>query len=97
MVTTLSRSRMLSLRAPIATEAERALFQRRLALSALVVFLLASGFWIIANASVAIFAPHMLAAVLTNRASTMHAATLVFAMVVWACTRRGKPSRQVLN
>ena len=97
MESTVSRSRMLSLRAPIATEAERALFQRRLALSAFVVFLLATGFWLIANASVAIFAPHMLAAVLTDRSTTMHAATLVFAMVVWGFTRRGKPSRQVLD
>jgi serine/threonine-protein kinase len=97
MVTTLSRSRMLSLRAPIATEAERTLFQRRLALAALVVFLLASSFWLIANASVAIFAPDMLAAVLTNRSAMMHGATLVFAMVVWGFTRRGQPSRQVLD
>ena len=97
MESTVSRSRMLSLRAPIATEAERALFQRRLALSAFVVFLLATGFWIVANASVAIFAPHMLGAVLTDRSTTMRAATLVFAMVVWVFTRRGKPSRQVLD
>jgi serine/threonine-protein kinase len=97
METTVSQSRMLSLRAPIATEEERALFQRRLALSAFVVFVLATGFWLIANASVAIFAPHLLTEVLTNRSAMMHSATLAFAMVVWVYTRRGTPSRQVLD
>ncbi|MDB4933555.1 MAG: serine/threonine kinase [Labilithrix sp.] len=92
-----SRSRSLSLRAPIATEAERALFQRRLALSAFVVFVLGLGFWLIANVSIAIVAPDKLATVLVERTSQIHIVTIVFLMVIWLVARRGKPTRNLLD
>ena len=48
------RSKALSLRAPIATEEERATFQRRLALASLVVFGLAFMFYAVQLVAVAI-------------------------------------------
>jgi hypothetical protein len=50
---TLDLTRALSLRAPIANEDERAQFQRRLGILALLVFLLAGGFWLVATISIA--------------------------------------------
>jgi len=97
METTVSRSRMLSLRAPIATEAVRALFQRRLSLSAFVVLLLAAGFWLVSTGSVAIFAPQKLAPLLHDHAAKTHAVTLVVPLLIWLGARRGKPSRVVLD
>lgn len=94
---TISRSRTLSLRAPIATEAERSLFQRRLALSALVVFVLASGFWVVATASVAVVAPEKLMMVLGRRTSILQVSTCAGALLIWLVARRGKPSRDVLD
>jgi serine/threonine-protein kinase len=97
MRTTGTRSRTLSLRAPIASEAERALFQRRLALSAFVVFVLGLGFWLVANVSVAIVAPEKLAMVVGLRTSQIQLVTIVFSMVIWLVARRGKPKRDVLD
>jgi hypothetical protein len=97
METTSSRSRTLSLRAPIATEAERALFQRRLALSAMVVFVLGLGFWLIASISTAIVAPDKLWIVTAQRTSQIQMLTIVFSLVIWLVARRGKPSRDVLD
>ena len=97
MASTASRSRTLSLRAPIATEAERALFQRRLALSAFVVFVLGFGFWVIANVSIAIVAPDRLLMVLGLRTTQIQLLTVLFSLVIWLVARRGKPSRNVLD
>ncbi len=97
MKSTASRSRTLSLRAPIATEAERALFQRRLALAAFVVFVLGFGFWLIANISIAIVAPDRLAMVLGLRTTQIQVVTIAFSLTIWLIARRGKPGKDVLD
>ena len=55
MATKASIARALSVRAPIASEGERALFQRRLALILLVVFVLAFGFFALQLVTAALF------------------------------------------
>ena len=97
MHSTGSRSRTLSLRAPIATESERALFQRRLALSAFLIFVLGAGFWVIANISVAIVAPEKLTEVFGLRTTKTQLAVIGLAMVIWIVARSGKRSRDLLD
>jgi serine/threonine-protein kinase len=88
---------MLSLRAPIAGEAERALFQRRLALSAFMIFALGGGFWVIANASVALIAPEKLGLILGLRTTQIQLGVIVLAMVIWLVARSGKRTRALLD
>lgn len=54
----LSTARSISLRAPIANEGDRARFQERLALTLLVVGLLAFGFWLATVVSLVALAPN---------------------------------------
>jgi serine/threonine-protein kinase len=97
MALTASRSRTLSLRAPIATEAERSLFQRRLTLAAFIIFVLGFGFWLIANISIAVVAPERLAMVLGMHTTRVQGATIVLSLVIWLIARRGKPARDLLD
>jgi len=57
MSSSLSRSRALSLRAPIASESERAQFQRRLAVTLRVIFALSFGFFVLQIGIGAIMSP----------------------------------------
>jgi predicted Ser/Thr protein kinase len=86
-----------SLRAPIETETERALFQRRLALALLVVLLMGLAFWVIANGAVAVIAPERLTMAMGMRTGRAHLATVAGSLVLWIIARRGKPSRALLD
>ncbi len=93
----LSRSRALSLRAPIVTEGERALFQRRVALMALVVFLLAGFFWVVNLVFFAFFARDQIGYLWKDPVSQVHVATTSLGLLVWLLTRSGSRSAGVLD
>ncbi len=97
--TTRSRSlvRSLSLRAPIATEEERAQFQRRLALTLGVVFALAFAFWAIQMAIFTAVHPSMLAHVLDEPSMLVQLATTIAAGFGWLVLRSGHRSARVLG
>jgi serine/threonine protein kinase len=82
----------LTLRVPIANEEERALFQRRLALTGFIVFALSFGFFVVTLVSVAIVAPSHVPHLFTEHSSQIHLATSLASLVVWLSIRRGKPS-----
>jgi hypothetical protein len=96
-MTTASRSRALSLRAPIATEEERALFQRRLATTAQIVFILAFGFWVINIASVAILAPAHVVHVVLAQTAQVHLATSLAAGAIWLALTWGARGTRTLS
>ena len=85
-------TRPLTMRVPIATEEERALFQRRLALTGAVVFVLSFGFFALAVAIVAIFVPAHLRQFLDSPSSPVHVATSLAACGIWLFLRRTKRS-----
>jgi eukaryotic-like serine/threonine-protein kinase len=82
----------LTLRAPIANEEERALFQRRLALTAFVVFVLAFGFWTITFVSTLIIKPNYALHLFTHRPNQIQLGTTATAALIWLAIRRGKPT-----
>src|SRR5436190_3804308 len=84
-------ARTLTLRAPIANEEERALFQRRLALTAFVVFVLAFGFWLITLVSTLIIKPDHAFHLFTHRPNQIQLGTTAVAALIWLTIRRGKP------
>ncbi len=94
---TSSRSRTLSLRAPIANEEERALFQRRLSFTLLLVFCLAFGFWAIQLATIAAFSPSHVAHMFTYPSTQLQLATTLFALFAALLIRRGKHSTAFLD
>ena len=87
----------LSLRAPIANEDERAVFQGRLALTALIVFVLAFGFWFVQMLSAAILAPAQLVAQVTHRSALIQLATTFAAGGVWLFVRAKQRSIATLD
>ncbi|MBX3190383.1 MAG: serine/threonine protein kinase [Labilithrix sp.] len=87
----------MSLRAPITSEAERTLFQRRLGLASLVIFILSFGFFVVANASLAIFAPERLWEPLKQWTGQVHMMTIAGSLVMWLVVRRGTQSRALLD
>ena len=89
--------RSLTLRVPIATEEERALFQRRLAITSLVVLALGGGFFIITLVLVSITSPSRVPHLFTDRSSVAHLLTSLAAAAIWFSIRRGKPSVAVLS
>ena len=97
MSTPVTTRRSASLRVPIATEEERALFQRRLAITSLVVTLLAGGFFVMTLVLTAIVTPSRLPRLFTDRSSLAHLLTTVAAGVIWLTVRRGKPSVRALS
>jgi eukaryotic-like serine/threonine-protein kinase len=86
-----------SLRAPITTEEDRASFQRRLALTAALVFVLAGGFYLVTVVSIAIVAPASLREAITTQSSIIHGGTSLAAGALWLVLRRGKPSIKALS
>jgi serine/threonine-protein kinase len=87
----------LSLRAPIANEEERALFQRRLALTGAFVFFLAGGFYVVQLAVLAVLAPQHLVHLVTRPAPVIHLLTTLSAGALWFVLRRTKPSVAILS
>ncbi len=94
---TSSRTRTLSLRAPIANEDERALFQRRLSLTGLLVFVLAFGFYLVQLGTVAVVAPEHVVHLLTRASPLVQVGTCFFAAGIWLFTRRGRRSNTTLS
>src|SRR5579864_3841796 len=84
---TVRKTRPLSLRAPITTEEERVTFQRRLALSSLVVFALAITFYVVQMIAVAASTPKDLAEFTTSPIGLIQLGTTVVAGVAWLMTR----------
>jgi eukaryotic-like serine/threonine-protein kinase len=94
---TLLKSRPLTLRVPIATEEERAQFQRRLAMTGLIVFALAFGFFVVTLASVSVVAPGHAKYLFTEASSQIHLTTAFVSLAVWVSIRRGRPSVVILS
>lgn len=90
-------TRGFSLRAPTATEEERALLQRRLALTSLLVFLLAAGFWLITTLSLALLAPGHAHHMWTTRTAWLQLATTFVGLAFWGYTRSGVRSALALD
>lgn len=88
-----------SLRAPVATEEERLLFERRLRLSSFVVFVLTGGFWVIATTAMIVVSPSAEAARerVLHPASLFHLGTVVVAFTAWLLVRRGNTSPFILD
>jgi hypothetical protein len=97
MVSSVSGSRLFSLRAPITTEAERAFFQRRLALTLLVVFALASIFFVLQLLAAAVIYPDSVVQLLSSMSMRLHLTTTFAALVGALLVRRGHPSSRVLD
>ncbi len=97
MLTTSSRARTLSLRAPIANESERALFQARLALTLATVFVLSFGFWLVQLVVVAIRASEHVPHLFTHTSAKVHLANTALALVGTLVVSRGKPSALALD
>ena len=97
MDTTVGKSRTLSLRAPIANEEERALFQRRLAMTSLLVFTLAAVFWVATTASLAFMAPEHVRHMWDTATAQVQLATTFAGLGVWLHVRRGKRSASTLG
>jgi serine/threonine-protein kinase len=87
----------LSLRAPIANEEERALFQRRLGLWGLVVFVLSFSFFVVANGVILILDPSRVREVLHDRSWRVDIATTFAAGALWLGLRRRTVSAEVLG
>jgi serine/threonine-protein kinase len=94
---TLTATRALSLRAPIANDDERALFQRRLALAAFMVFILAFGFWAIMTAAVQIANPQKLRETFFSVTTAIQLGTTFTAGFVWLVLRKNARSRELLG
>jgi serine/threonine-protein kinase len=94
---TFARTRPLSLRAPIATEEEHALFERRMRLASAVIFVLAFGFWVIATTSIAFVAPEKLPMQITSWPALVQLGTTAYALLVWAVVRTRRRSPVVLD
>jgi len=92
-----ARTRTLSLRAPITNEEERALFQRRLALAAMLIFVLAFGFWLAAFVGVLFVAPAHAVHFLTHPSSLIQLATCFSALAMAVMLRRIKVSVGALS
>jgi hypothetical protein len=92
-----SRSRAFSLRVPITTEAERAQFQRRLALTLLVVFLLAFGFFAVSIVMIAFVTQGDLAYLFATTTVQIQLATTFTALAGALLLRRGKHSPATLG
>ncbi len=90
-------STRLSLRAPIASEGDRAHFQRRLSLSTLVIGLLAFGFWAVTAVIILVRAPEHLIHLVADQTSQVHLATCALAFVIAAATRWGVRSAAMLD
>ena len=97
MLSSVSRSRMFSLRAPIATEAERSFFQRRLSLTLLVVFALAAIFFVLQLLTVAVFYPASVAQVVASLPMRLQLSTTFAALFGGLLVRRGNPSSRFLD
>jgi serine/threonine-protein kinase len=87
----------LSLRAPIANEEERALFQRRLAAMLLALFILAAAFWVANAIAVAFLSPQYLRDVLYATNAQFHLATTAAAAIGWLVLRKRKLSVTALG
>jgi serine/threonine-protein kinase len=82
-----AKTRPHSLRAPITNEEERVLFQRRLALAALVVFGLAFTFYTVQLAAVALVHREHVSQFLFSRMALIQLGTTALALVIWLMTR----------
>ena len=80
-------SRTSLLRAPIANESEREHFQRRLAFTLLLVFVLAFGFWLVSLAVHPFFGTGPVSAHFTSIVSIAQLATTAAALTAWAVVR----------
>lgn len=89
--------RSLSVRVPISTEEERALFQRRLALALWVVFVLAFAFWAIQLGTLGALHPQMLPLVLSDKPMQIQLATTFAGGAGWLLVRRGRRSVRFLD
>jgi len=85
------------LRAPVADETEREHFQRRLALTLLLVFILAFGFWLVALALHPLFGRGPVSAHFTGSVSIAQLATIFVALAGWAVVRARKWSIDFLD
>jgi len=94
---TLSSSRLLSLRAPIAGEEERAQFQRRLSLTLFVIFVLAAGFFLVQLAIVAAVAPVHVHHMFGHPSGRIQLATTFVTLMGAVLLRRGAPSARALD
>jgi eukaryotic-like serine/threonine-protein kinase len=81
-----SRSRTL-LRAPIANESERAHFQRRLAFSLLVIFILAFGFWLVTVSAHPFLGRGSITVLFRGPVTTAQLATTFTALTAWLLLR----------
>ncbi len=90
-------SRTSLLRAPIANEGEREHFQRRLALTLLLVFALAFGFWIASVVAHPLFGRGPLSGHFTSIVSITQLSTTAVALTAWALVRARKWSIDALD
>ncbi len=93
----LARTHPFSLGAPIANEEERAQFQKRLALTWMLVGALAATFWLVASGFLALKGPDHLQHMWTRPSSRVQLATTGTAFVAWLFTRSAKRSPKVLD
>lgn len=90
-------SRVVSLRAPITSEEERAVFQKRLALVNLLLFSLASFFWLVALAVVFALAPSQVSYLWSRSTSQVQLATTAVCLLTWLGTRAAPRTATVLS
>jgi serine/threonine-protein kinase len=89
--------RVLSLAPPVATEAERAELQRRMALGSLLVFGLAFGFWFVNTTMLGVLRPEHLHHMWSTTTARIQLATTAIGLVVWFTVRRGSRSVRFLG
>jgi eukaryotic-like serine/threonine-protein kinase len=97
MRSTISLSRALSLRVPIASETERAQFQSRLALTLFIVFGMSFGFFALQVGLVAALAPEQVPRIVRSESSLIQLANTFGAVGLALYLRRGKPSAATLG
>jgi len=97
MRTTITSSRVLSLRPPIAGEGERAQFQDRLTLTLTTIFVLSILFWLLQLAGLALVSKGKVAQLFTHASAAVHMGTTLTALLVAGALRRGKLSATALG
>jgi eukaryotic-like serine/threonine-protein kinase len=85
------------LRAPIANETERQHFQRRLAFTLLVVFVLSFGFWLATVLVHLAIGAGQIGVLFTSRPAVVQLSTEAIALTSWIVVRRGKHSIAFLD
>ncbi|HSO32505.1 MAG TPA: serine/threonine-protein kinase [Labilithrix sp.] len=87
----------MSLRAPITTDVERAHFQKRLATTSLLIFVLATGFFIASLVAVAVFTPSSFVPWITSRGMKLQLTVTATAFLGWFMLRRTARSVATLD